>query len=206
MADADLSSHAASHSFRKAFELLCIDLERVFEFVEPDDANLSVYSHRLYELHLRACTEFESVCKEALLAAEIELPKRPTIVHYQMLEPLLGLERMQVQCNPWRSGSGLDAPFRAWTTSAPALSWYDAYNKVKHGRHQAFRYASLENVRASLAGLFTLLAQCNVLPAYGPEMQVAVGIGYVEIFFPSLPTFSLRAPSWDDLGPADHST
>lgn len=57
-----------------AFRLLAADFLRVCEFVEPIDANLYVYSHRLYELLLRVCTEFESICKEVLVSERYAKP------------------------------------------------------------------------------------------------------------------------------------
>ena len=50
-----------------AFELLQADFRRLGEYVELNDANLSTFSHRLYELLVRTCTEFESLCKELLV-------------------------------------------------------------------------------------------------------------------------------------------
>ena len=44
------------------------DLNEIFDFVEPSNDNTSVYSHRIYELLLRAATEFESNCKGILKA------------------------------------------------------------------------------------------------------------------------------------------
>ena len=53
-----------------AFELLQADFRRLGEYVELNDANLSTFSHRLYELLVRTCTEFESLCKELLVYRE----------------------------------------------------------------------------------------------------------------------------------------
>ena len=53
-----------------AFELLQADFRRLGEYVELNDANLSTFSHRLYELLVRTCTEFESLCKELFVYRE----------------------------------------------------------------------------------------------------------------------------------------
>lgn len=52
----------------RAYNTIERDLVRLFEYVEPADANLATYSHRVYELLLRACTEFEANCKGILNA------------------------------------------------------------------------------------------------------------------------------------------
>ena len=46
--------------------LIIRDLYEIFNYIEPIDANVSTYSHRIYELFLRAATEFESNCKGIL--------------------------------------------------------------------------------------------------------------------------------------------
>jgi hypothetical protein len=94
MAQADLQAHPGRPSWLAAFGLLCADFRKVFEYVEPVDANLHVYSHRLYELYLRACTEFESVCRKALSAAGVAIAgAEPNVNDYRKLEPFLGMER-----------------------------------------------------------------------------------------------------------------
>jgi hypothetical protein len=70
----------------QSFELLVEDLHAVFENVAPVAAHDGVYSHRIYEILLRACTEFESVCKE-LLEKQGEIVARPTMGNYL---PVLG--------------------------------------------------------------------------------------------------------------------
>jgi hypothetical protein len=60
------------NQYEPAFILLVGDFLRVCEFIEPTDAHLQVYSHRLYEILLRACTEFESLCREILMTRKPE--------------------------------------------------------------------------------------------------------------------------------------
>ena len=70
-----------------AFRLLLRDYEHLLEYVHPDHANMHVYSHRTYELLLRASTEFESISKGAAVdRGIIKASDEPNIVH---LSPLL---------------------------------------------------------------------------------------------------------------------
>ena len=55
-------------SFIRAFHILSSDLIKLIDFIEPCDSNKFTYSHRIYELYLRASTEFESNCKAILKA------------------------------------------------------------------------------------------------------------------------------------------
>ena len=41
--------------YHRAFAILQGDLTRLFEYIEPSDANESTYSYRALELLLRAC-------------------------------------------------------------------------------------------------------------------------------------------------------
>jgi len=43
----------------RAFLLLLKDLQKLFDFIEPSDANLSCYSYRIHELLLRTCVEVD---------------------------------------------------------------------------------------------------------------------------------------------------
>lgn len=49
-------------------------------------------------------------------------------------------------------------PFEGWCLSNPSasLTWWDAYNNVKHGRVLNFALANLENVFKALGALFVL--------------------------------------------------
>src|SRR5690554_5224374 len=52
----------------RAYYILEKDLINLFEFIDPSDANLATYSHKTYELLLRASTEFELNAKKVLSA------------------------------------------------------------------------------------------------------------------------------------------
>ena len=66
----------------RGYHLLEEELFRLFDFIEPADANLSAYSHQLYALLLRASTEFEANAKGILRAngyARAAIPTSLTI-------------------------------------------------------------------------------------------------------------------------------
>jgi hypothetical protein len=70
------------------------DLDRIFQFIEARDENAGMFSHRTYELLLRACTEFESVCKDLMM--ELSLAKHGeqlSVTRYVKLEDRLQLEK-----------------------------------------------------------------------------------------------------------------
>ncbi len=152
------------YSYLASFEILCSDFRRLAEYVEPSDANLKTYSYRLYELLLRACTDFESVCKEELVAADCAKPPADMNINdYKTLEGRLHLEQVHVGLLIWRPVPAYIQPFAGWSAAVPPLAWYKAYNTVKHNRNSQFEEASLDQVRHSLAGLFAILAELNVI-------------------------------------------
>ena len=54
-------SYAESpQSFVRAFLLIQEDLQKLFEYIEPSEQNLKVYSHRIHELLFRTCNEIEA--------------------------------------------------------------------------------------------------------------------------------------------------
>lgn len=183
-----------SESYLSSLEILSGDFRRLTEFVEPVDANLSTYSHRLYELLLRACTDFESAYKEKLIADGCT--KRPSdmnINDYKTLESSLGLEQVEVGILIWRPGTAYIRPFANWSTLNPPLPWYRDYNQVKHNRNTRFSLASLENVRLALSGLFALLAGLEILPTIQVGYQERHTGGFKEVLYPRQ-IFSVRYP------------
>lgn len=66
--DERFACQAEMESLVATAHLIVRDLYEIFDFVEPCDANVVAYSHRIYELFLRTATEFESNCKGILNA------------------------------------------------------------------------------------------------------------------------------------------
>ena len=96
-----------------AFRLLQEDFRRLGEYVELNDANLSTFSHRLYELLLRSCTEFESLCKELLV--DRLYPKKPhemNILDYKTLEGPWHFESKCVGVLTWLPETSYVQPFQ----------------------------------------------------------------------------------------------
>lgn len=149
-----------------AFDLLVEDLRKIFSFIEPTDSNNTAYSHRNYELLLRACTEFETNCQAVLFANGCTVPvsgRYFTIRDYHKLNRAMHLSEYLILLNLWSPVPRIFAPLDEWD-SGTSLSWYTDYNTVKHDRNKNFPQASLENVVKAVAGVFVILyAQFNFL-------------------------------------------
>jgi hypothetical protein len=141
-----------------AFKMIEHDLARLFEYVEPADENLSTFSHRLYELLLRASTEFEANCRGILKANSYgrKAAKGWNIVDYHLLNGSSRLAEYEVKIGIWQGDRSVFQPFADWATGH-LLNWYASYNEVKHDRDTHFAKASLENVLLATSGVLAVL-------------------------------------------------
>jgi len=149
-------------NYEASFELLTKDLEEILEFVEPVDANAATFSHRIYGVLLRVCTEFESLAKDLLKdSGHPKPPNKMTVLDYRTLEDRFHLDVVDADFLLWRPQPRRVSPFRSWSTVQPPLSWYRDYNKVKHNREAEFPRANLGVLVEAMAGQFALTAKAS---------------------------------------------
>lgn len=144
--------------------MLYKDFEKSFEYIHPTESHFKVYSMRHYEFLLRACTEFESVCKNELHKAR--LAKQDDYLNIKSYATLENYYKRKL--SSYEVGFRFDPiyfvrPLGAWSTGE-SLNWYQGYNTVKHHRAGAFSNASLENVLHAVAGLFVVLVAAGLCP------------------------------------------
>ena len=185
----------------RAYHVLERDLVRLFDYVEPANGNLTTYSYRLYELLLRAATEFESNATKILQANHYSRTGNWNITDYYKINTATKLHEYEVFINVWSTGMKMLTPLAEWSTGHQ-LSWYQKYNEVKHDRKTKFDCASLENVLNAVASVFCIVfAQFHNLTF--TEYQPTQGYGdgpNGEIYSPTM-LFSIKLPqSWT---PAD---
>lgn len=146
------------------FKMLYRDFEKSLEYIHPIESHFNVYSMRHYEFLLRACTEFESVCKGELYKAGLANQKdHLNIKAYATLETYY-----RRKLSSYEVGFRFDPiyfvrPLESWATKGP-LAWYQSYNTVKHHRAGDFSHASFANVLSSIAGLFVILLSAELCP------------------------------------------
>ena len=153
-----------------AFQVLKRDLRTLFEYVEPCTDNVGTYSHRTFELLLRAATEVETNCK-AIANANGHDWRDANITRYSDLDGPMRLSSYEVQI----LGTSFPpfTPFDSFTNpdrSQRSPPWYRGYNAAKHDRINSFPAANLQNVVHALGGLFTILTA-----QFGPMLD-SVGI------------------------------
>ena len=172
---------------------------KLFSFIEPADANLSTYSHRLYELLLRASTEFEANARAVLTANGYLKKGRWNIFDYAKLEPACRLSAFATALPVWRGSASVRRPFSVWAKNlSVSLPWYTDYNSVKHDRPMEFEKATLGNVIDAVSGVFIILfAQFHtvVCNPYGNLIFYSTtpsgGLTHPNSFF------QINLPSWE---------
>lgn len=160
-----------SRNYVQAVRLLVADLEEAFEYVEPADENLKTFSHRLYALLLRACTEVESLLKEYGQALQDSRRRFTSMKEYSTLDRDYQLSRITVNALMWIPQARRVQPFAEWRDPAGKLPWYQSYNAVKHDRGTNFREATVENALTAVAGAFLLTALAEAIPSDGAHLH-----------------------------------
>ena len=144
------------NELHRSFKLLEIDLKQIFQFIEPNDANLDTYSNRLFELLLRAATEFEGNAKEILETNGYTRKEYLKLHDYRKLNVATRLSEYEIIIDAWNPRPKSLFPFLNWR-HIHNLVWYDDYNEVKHNRFSLFKKASLGNVINAIAGVYAIL-------------------------------------------------
>lgn len=181
-----------------ATRMILRDLNMLYEYIEPSDDNLGVYSHRIYELLLRTATEFEANCKGILKANGYSKPENEWCVKdYFKISRAARLNEYSLTFERWETPHKFK-PFIEWNPSRrEPLTWYDAYNDVKHDRYGNFKKARLEFLMNALAGLI-----CIMHAQYGEGMS---HVGFQEFGTTDInegtvvtPMFTIKAPHFPD--------
>jgi hypothetical protein len=165
---------------QRAYFLLGNDLLKIFEYIEPVQANEACYGHQVYQLFLRVCTEFESVCKLACRRLKLDLKTNKSgeniewkIHDYAKLNKYPGcslvdecstssktstLSDYKFYFHDWVMNGGPICPLMSFNDGQdPSPSFYKKYNTVKHDREEAFKHANVGVLIQAFAGLIAAL-------------------------------------------------
>ena len=161
-------------------------LERIFRTVHPVSKNFETFGHDIRNVLVLSAMEVEAHWKGALKANGIT---GGSTTDYVKLLPAMKLDEYAISLPfyPWLQPI---QPFTGWMPSpaTKSLTWYDAYNAVKHDRETEFhRGTLLEAIKATCAVAVMMFAQFGKM-AFHDQRQV-------NDFF-----HLHEAPKWD---PAD---
>lgn len=150
------------------------DLETVFRYVEPVQANFGVHSLEISRVLFAACAECEIVLKEIVRLSGVDpVPlKFPGLrTHFRSHHPHFAAEvaripRYELGSDPWENWrDNPQSPFPTFAgiareqwdgcRASGTPVWWTAYNKVKHQRVTHYQAGNLSNAIDAVAALFT---------------------------------------------------
>ena len=143
----------------RQIEIILDDLDSIFKVVSPHKNQDSVYGHAIRNVIILACTELDSRMQHILTNNTV----RPIGKYFQMkdyykLKNALRLDEYSLSF--YRYGDlEVYSPFSEWEKNNE-LSWYKAYNSVKHNREDKYPDANLKNaINAIMALCIITIAQ-----------------------------------------------
>ena len=184
------TAEAALH--RQTIRLLVSDLLKCFEYVEPHASNINTFSHRFFELLLRASTEYESISQRVMDDLNMTRKKKSDMKDYSKLNEHFELSRCDAQFTRWNPGVLVVKPFAGWKEGEGPF-WYKEYNSVKHSRLDRFEKANLINTLSSISACLILMVQ-----AFGPHFmnspKSVTGVDKIENLWIGDMPFIIRRP------------
>lgn len=178
----------AREHYTRAFKIIQTDLIKCFEYIEPADVNKDSFSFRTHELLMRACIEveanFKAILKENTFTPTFKSGAKKgkprseeywNILDYKKVNVTHHLSAYKVYIPIWSGKLGVFTPFKQWG-SVNHLDWYQAYNKSKHDRQNAFQYASFINMLNAVAGLLVLLSSQFRTESFTPGVTTSLQV------------------------------
>lgn len=161
--------------YKRGFQIIDADLQEIFTYVEPADANAPCFSHKIAGLLTRTCIEVEANFKAIM--KENGYPKAPSklnMVDYAKIEHSHRLSAYRIKFPIWTGSDDTYCPFESWSVTQGQMSpdWYKAYNAAKHDRHENFsQSATFGNLITAYCALSVLIwAQFRGADSPGPIM------------------------------------
>ena len=133
--------------------ILIQKLQEILLFIEPSNEGLKAYSHKARELLFLACSDLECSLKKYCFE------KNENMKDYVKLIDYIDLTKYKLSLvgysNPYKC-----CPFENWNKKEPSksISWYYAYNQIKHNIDKNFHMATLENCIKAIAANIILFA------------------------------------------------
>lgn len=143
----------------RAFNNLEKLMNNIFDVLDPSQSNKSAFGHKIRELLILACTEVEYLLLNFLKDNNYESRRKYyTTSDYCEAKDLLSLDEFTVNLT-MHPELGELAPFKGWSKdrATGSLSWYSAYNSVKHDRGGNFHLATFGEAINAMAAIYILL-------------------------------------------------
>ena len=137
----------------QSLTILLQKLSEILLYVEPSIKSKKTYSHKLRELLILSCTEFENQITSILEKHNIaSIGRNYNTNDYVKINDLAYLYNYIISFKNYSIFNKI-IPFKNWNFTNPtqSLKWYDSYNKTKHNKNMYFNESTLENTINSIA-------------------------------------------------------
>ena len=143
--------------YLRQLEIIINDLNEVFKVIAPSPNNYKCYGNSLRNIIVLACTEIDSMMHNILVRNEYCKDDAHTSMNdYRILNEALRLDEYSISFVDYLQLKDY-VPFKEWTNKNGSLTWYNAYNHVKHKRSDNFQEANLENAILAVMGFALVL-------------------------------------------------
>lgn len=142
---------------KKDLKILIDKLHDILLYVEPDENGLEAYSHKIRELLILSSTEVENSWTYYLRISGNQNERLNTNDYVKLCDKLK-LHEYKVTFISHPMSIELQ-PFLDWTETNPtnSLPWYNAYNKTKHNKSEAFSESKLKYCLEAIAANIIML-------------------------------------------------
>lgn len=179
----------------RAFSNICDSLKELFSYIDPDELNLSCFGNKIRELLIIACTEVEYLLQNFLVDNKYSITTRFSTNDYIKSLNILKLNKYSTklvfypQLQEW-------SPFSSWSVTQPtvSISWYDAYNAVKHNRGVNRQKASLKAVINAVAAIHILLEAQYGREIFNNPIQSDFSSIFNTVHYPIFSVDELQCP------------
>ena len=150
--------------FIRQLEIIIDELLDVFKVIAPTPNNFNCYGHAIRNIIFLACTEIDSMMKNALVKnGYCKESAYCSIIDYRILNEALRLSEYELKFTDFDS-IGTIRPFEEWINKDGKISWYSDYNDIKHRRYECYEEANLRNAIYAILGYAAVMVS-----QYGKE-------------------------------------
>lgn len=132
------------------------DLNKIFDYIEPDISNSNTFGLELRNLIILSATEVENHWTRLMLNNGYKKSRMNTKDYIKLAEFINFKYEFKLLRFPHYAKI---KPFDSWRLESPtkSLDWYYKYNKIKHDRYSNLPLATLDNTLNVVAAVLTLM-------------------------------------------------
>lgn len=160
--DPPIVNYCEYNDYIRQLTLLLTELFDVFQTVEPNSDNVEVYGNTFRNIIILACTEVDGLMKKVSMDNGLQgHDGKYSTKDYVNFKNPLQIDKYTT-CFNFIDELGETTPFLGWDSvnSTQSLSWYNAYNLVKHDRINNKEKANMKNaIESVMAFAVVMMAQ-----------------------------------------------